>query len=956
MNASPVDAPAHQRLVVETLRGLIAESDPAHARREIGLDQSLSRDLAIGSLERVELLLRLERASGCSLPETVLAEADTPRQLSAALDRAGATPTADRSPASVTDLGTATRGASQRGPAPASTRTLVEALRFHADRTPDAVHIVLRDDTGTERPITYAALWQSAAGVAAGLRARGVAPRERVALLLRTERAFFDAYFGILLAGAVPVPLYPPFRADQIEEYARRQAGILRNAEARTLLTFAQAERAAGLLRPLAPTLTDVVTVDEVTSPDAGGALPHVVDTDLALIQYTSGSTGSPKGVALSHANLLANIRAFGEVFAVRPDDVVVTWLPLYHDMGLIGTWLGPVYHGVPTVVMSPLAFLSRPARWLQAFHAHRGTLAAAPNFAYDLCVRKIADDEIEGIDLGSWRSALNGAEAVMAATVERFTERFARHGFRREAMKPVYGLAESSLCVTAPPRDRAPRIDRIARVPFERSRSIEPAPPDEAQPLTFVACGRPIPQHEVRIVDERGQTLEDRTEGRIEFRGPSAMQGYFRNAEATAAVVRDGGWVDTGDLGYWVDGDLFVTGRVKDTIIAGGRNIYPQEVEEAVGLVSGIRRGCVAAFGLGDAASGTERLVVVAEVRETGGTERAALTEAVNASVVGAIGIPPDVVVLARPGSIPKTSSGKIRRNATRDLYRQGTLGRGRVSMAWQWSRLVARSIGWHAGRLVHRLRAWIFTGRAYLVVVTLVPVLWLRLLLIRDPHAARRATGASARRMLQLAGCRVEVTGAAAATLATHRPALLVANHASYLDVIALLAVLPDHVRFAAKARLATYPILRTVLRRADHLLVERGVAAGADELAETLDRGDSLFIFPEGTFGRAPGVTAFRLGAFHAAVETGRPVLPIALQGTRQIWPDGTLVLRPGEMTVVMGEPLFPAAKGWSEIVRLRDTARIWIADHCGEPIVDRGTVMIDVPQRDNPSPPM
>ncbi len=254
----------------------------------------------------------------------------------------------------------------------------------------------------------------------------------------------------------------------------------------------------------------------------------------------------------------------------------------------------------------------------------------------------------------------MNGAEAVIAATIERFVARFEPHGFRREVMKPVYGLAEASLCITAPPPGRAPRIDRVAREPFERHRAIEPAPTDHSAPLTFVACGGPVPGHEVRCVDERGTPVGDRVEGRIEFRGPSAMQGYFQNPEATAAVVRDGGWIDTGDLGYQADGDLFITGRAKDVIIAGGRNIHPQEVEEAVGEVPGIRRGCVAAFGLADAATGTEQLVVVAESREREAGTLETLRASVTTRVVDAIGVPPDVVCITSPGSIPKTSSGK--------------------------------------------------------------------------------------------------------------------------------------------------------------------------------------------------------------------------------------------------------------------------------------------------------
>ncbi len=936
--------------VLDTIRGLVAETDPGRQRARIGLDDSLTRDLALGSLERVELLLRLERATGVRLPESLLAEADTPRQLVAALQsgrqpadagRARSVPTVPAD-ASGGDAGDREAAAERRRAISRSATTLVDALRLHAESTPNRVHIRLRTEDGGETAVTYASLWRDAGRVAGGLRSRGIAPGERVALLLRTEEAFFRAYFGILLAGGVPVPLYPPFRADQIEEYAARQSGILRNAGARLLLTFAQAERAAGLLRPLAPALTDVVTVDAVVESEPG-PLPSVEASHLALIQYTSGSTGAPKGVALSHANLLANIRAFGEAFEVHDDDVVVTWLPLYHDMGLIGTWFGPLVHGVPVVVMSPLAFLSRPVRWLEAISAYRGTLSAAPNFAYDLCARKVADDELAGLDLRSWRCALNGAEAVIAATLDRFAERFGPYGFRRDALKPVYGLAEASLCVTAPPPGRGPRVDRIARDGFQRARAIEPASASDPHPLSFVACGRPIHGHEVRCVDAGGAPAAERVEGHVQFRGPSAMTGYFGDAKATAAVTREGGWIDTGDLGYLADGDLYVTGRVKDVIIAGGRNIYPQELEEGVADVAGVRRGCVAAFGAPDPRTGTERLVVVAETREREPAERTAIHDAIVARVLDVTGVPPDAVVLAPPGSIPKTSSGKIRRTATRDLHERGLLGRGRASAAIQWLRLARGDAAWRLGRAWRLAGTALFSAWAWLLAASLAPVLWIALAATRTPAGARRVTRAMARLLLALAGCRVRLEGGDPSSLPA--PAVLVANHASYLDVVVLLAVLPPHVRFAAKARLATYPVLGLLIRRTGYVQVQRGTTAAAEAFAQTLREGESLVLFPEGTFMRAPGTLPFRLGAFQAAVDTRTPIVPLAITGTRDVWPDGTLLMRRGALTVTVGAPIDPEEGGWPEMVRLRDATRAWIAGRTGEAEVDRAPILLD-----------
>ena len=433
----------------------------------------------------VELLTRLEQAFDVRLPDSVLGEAESIRDLlDAAL--AGGEPSGAGVVDTVAPIAAGTS-------APDSARTLIDVLRWHAETDPGRVDIVLRLDDAGERRITYGELWARAGGVAAGLRARGIARGESVALMLRTEPGFFAAFFGVLLAGAVPVPIYPPTRPSHLEEYAARQVKILDNAQARLLVTFAEAERVAGLLRARVQSLTGVTTLERLAAAPAA-PVPAVGPDDPALIQYTSGSTGDPKGVLLSHANLLANIRALGRALGVRPDDVCVSWLPLYHDMGLIGMWLGSLYHGVPVVILPPLSFLARPARWLRAISAHRATISAAPNFAFDLCVKRVAEADLEGVNLESWRLALNGSEAVSPETIERFVRRFVARGFRAEAMCPVYGLAESSVGLTMSPPGRGPLLDRVRRETFERSRRAEPAAPGESSPLSLVSCGAPCP------------------------------------------------------------------------------------------------------------------------------------------------------------------------------------------------------------------------------------------------------------------------------------------------------------------------------------------------------------------------------------------------------------------------------------------------------------------------------
>jgi 1-acyl-sn-glycerol-3-phosphate acyltransferase len=829
----------------------------------------------------------------------------------------------------------------EAAPAPTTVRSLTEALAWHAEASPERAHVFLRDEDGREQPITYAGLWRGAGAVAASLRDRKLGRGDTVAIMLRTEEAFFHTFFGVLLAGAIPVPIYPPLRRDLIEDYARRQVGILRNAGVRAILTFAEALRVAALLGSRVPSVRHVVPAATLMEPARPGPVATAVPGDPALIQYTSGSTGEPKGVLLSHANLLANIRAIGEAIRIRADDVAVSWLPLYHDMGLIGSWLGALYFGIPIAILSPLAFLSRPARWLRAIHTHRATISAAPNFGFDLCSRRIGDDELAGLDLSSWRLAMNGSEAVSPATIERFTARFAPYGFPARAMCPVYGLAEASVALTIPARGIGPRVDTVARRAFQESGRADPATPVDPNPLRFVSCGRPLTEHAVRVVDRAGQPVADRVEGRIEFRGPSVTQGYWRNPAATDAVRRDG-WMDSGDLGYWADGELFITGRQKDLIKKAGRTLYPQEVEEIVGALPGIRKGCVAAFGVHDPSVGTERLVVVAETRTRDRADRERLRAAVMDGVVAALGVPADVVVIADPHAVLKTSSGKVRRSATRAAYLQGTMGRPARSAGVQWVRLLLGALGGRVRRAITRIPT---VARAcYLGVLLLltVPALWILVLLAPSGPATGRVVRRWSRLVLALSGCSLRLEGQE--HLATRgAPVILAANHASYLDVVVLLAALSPTFRFVAKRELGRAPLVGRVIRKVGHLMVERGqasrAAADAERITRALRDGQSVLVFPEGTFVRPPGILPFRLGAFKSAIETRAAVIPITILGTRDILPADRWLPGRGPITVVVGSPIVPAGEGWPAMIHLRDRTRAEIVRRSGEPPVDR-----------------
>ncbi|MGZ8265519.1 MAG: AMP-binding protein, partial [Burkholderiales bacterium] len=745
--------------------------------------------------------------------------------------------------------------------------------------------------------------------------------------------------FGILLAGGIPVPIYPPARMSQIEEHVRRHAGILANAQTAVLVTVPEAMPVARLLEAHVPGIRRIVAAKTLSQSQGEVVSVAASPADIAFIQYTSGSTGNPKGVVLTHANLLANIRAMAVAVEATARDVFVSWLPLYHDMGLIGAWLGSLYVGFPLVVMSPLAFLTRPERWLWAIHRFRGTLSAGPNFSYELCLKRIEDAQIAGLDLSTWRLAFNGAEAVSPDTVTRFSERFAQYGLRPSAMTPVYGLAESSVGLLFPPAGRPALIDRIQREPFVTHRKAIPAAPEDANPLRYVACGRPIAGHEVRVVDETGLEVAERTEGRLEFKGPSATSGYYRNSAATSRLLR-GEWLDSGDRAYMVEGEAYVTGRVKDIVIRGGRHIHPDEIEEAVGALPGVRKGCVAVFGSHERASGTERLVVLAESREADEGARNALRERISHATIEIVGEPPDVVVLAPPHSVLKTSSGKIRRSACRELYESGAIGAGTRNVAFQILRLAVHAVAPEARRFIAVFKELLYAAYVASMLVVIASLTWIVTAVTPKPRWAWAIGGAAARAFFKLIGVPLAVRGLE--NLPRGAANVLVANHASYLDGVVLIAAVPAPYHFVAKRELKRQLIAGVYLSRLGAEFVERFDAQqsveDANRLAELAAGGTSLAFFPEGTFTRASGLMPFRLGAFVTAARGGVPVVPVAIRGTRAVLRAGQWLARRGPVFVTVGAPIHPpqdVEETFSAAVALRDGARAAILRDCGEP---------------------
>ena len=928
--------------LLQVINVLVREVQPHHLPKTITLDTRFEKDLGLDSLTRVELISRVEKQFKLALSEQIIAESESARDLLRAI-QGSAMPRADLQETDIQAIAMDDTGTDVSA-TPDESLTLIDVLNWHVNTHPDRPHIRMYMDEGDGEVITYKQLKDAAVRVAGGLQQRGLQPAEPVAVMLPSGPDYFYSFIGILLAGGIPVPIYPPARLSQLEDHMRRHVRILANCLASTFITVPEAKGVAHLLKSQVPNLKHIVTASDLRSSTAISTSPVLTTNDTAFIQYTSGSTGNPKGVVLTHANLLANIRAMGRVVEAGPKDVFISWLPLYHDMGLIGAWLGSLYFAMLFVAMSPLSFLARPERWLRAIHHYHGTLSASPNFGYEYCLRRLSDEDLAGLDLSSWRAAFNGAEPVSPETLSNFSQRFKAYGFTDKAMMPVYGLAESTVGLTFPPLNRGPVIDRIERDTFMQTGSANAAQDDDERALRFVSSGPPLTGHQIRVVDHAGHELPERQEGRLEFHGPSSTSGYYHDAEKTQTLF-DEDWLDTGDLAYIANGELFLTGRIKDIFIRAGRNIYPHELEEAVGNITGIRAGRVAAFGSEDEHSKTERLIVLAETRSTDNSELEMLRKKINTLAIDLIGSPPDEVVLAPPGTVLKTSSGKIRRAASRELFEKGEIGKNQPGLTWQITRIIFASILPQLRRMWRYSKSVIYAAYYWFIYLILAMIGWSASMFLPSFTMRWAVLRNCARLLAKATNTKITINGLENIP-ADGQPYVMVSNHTSYLDAYALLATLPGYVRFIAKNEFVTKWFYRIPLKNIHTEFVDRYEAGKSIEntqrLAKTLRAGNALMFFVEGTFTRIPGLRPFLLGAFSIATETKTPVIPVAIRGTRSILRSGSWFPHQGSINIDIGEAIDTkqiadesSKDAWHVTIELRDRSREYILRHCGEP---------------------
>jgi len=558
-------------------------------------------------------------------------------------------------------------------------QTLAEAIELTAKSSPKRGYRFVQNDKFDHDFQTFEQLEVKTRELAGALQDTGLVKGDRVALILPDTDQFVLTFLAALRAGVIPVPIYPPTGLGQLSGYVDNTRHIVHKCGAKVLLTAPVIKPLLGSVHASCPALAKVITYASLIESNATFRPVEIAPSDTAFLQFTSGSTNKPKGVVLTHANLMANIRNIVvEGLKADPEvDTGFTWLPLFHDMGLIGFVLAPVAHGIEVTFLSPMLFLKRPSIWVRGMSRFGSSITFGPNFAYALSIKRVRARDIEGIDLSKWRVAGCGAEPIRAETLEAFAEHYGAYGFKKEAFFPAYGLAESTLAVSF---SNAVPTDRVkASVLWSTDEAVvcEESDPDA---LRIVACGRAFKDHEIGIFaldDEKCEhPLPERKVGEIRLKGPSVSPGYFEAPDLTEKAFRDG-WFFTGDLGYLADGHVHICGRSKEVVIINGRNFYPQDIEWEASQVEGVRKGNAIAFGTGG--EDREAVALVFETAVSDETRLENMVKEIRGRVQEVIGLMLDDVLPLAPGVLPKTSSGKLQRTKTRDLYEEGELVRRR-------------------------------------------------------------------------------------------------------------------------------------------------------------------------------------------------------------------------------------------------------------------------------------
>ncbi len=548
--------------------------------------------------------------------------------------------------------------------------TFSERLRSHLGRAPEQVAVILQRSGQSDLPIPYSQLLRGAQGFAGAFERTGIRPGEVIILILQHSEELLYSYFGAVIHGAIPSIM--PFLTEKLspERYRADLLALISVAQPAAILTYAEFESEVRAALKEGDSVRAVILAENISARDVDASswegLKHAPE-DIVLLQHSSGTTGLQKGVALSHQAVFNQLDAYSKTLNLNEKDVVVSWLPLYHDMGLIAGFLLPVLYGVPLVLLSPFDWVRAPYRLMQSVSQYKGTLSWLPNFAYNFCAQKIRDRHLEGVDLSTWRAIINCSEPVRWESHETFHEKFKTYGLREDALHTSYAMAENVFAVTQSGLAGRPKVEVVDWEAFLTERIVKDA--NDKPAMKVMSSGQPLPNVQIKIIDEKGSPLPERVVGEIALKSDCMLSAYYNRPDATEKAFLDG-WYLTGDYGYISGGEIFVSGRKKDVIIVGGKNVYPQDLEALTYEVAGVHAGRSVAFGMFDDEQGTEEVVIIAEIASEELAEQQKVADAIRLHVTRNSAIALRYVKVVGPKWIVKTSSGKTARSANKEKY----------------------------------------------------------------------------------------------------------------------------------------------------------------------------------------------------------------------------------------------------------------------------------------------
>ncbi len=794
-------------------KAFLRESKAENCDYFLSMDDKFEADLGLGSLERLELFSQIETTLGVKLSPSEISTIQTLRDIVTILARSHGSQSLVVNQCDKATVQAVTID-------PSKVTNLRDLLIMYTQRYPNRRHVVLLSGDGSEKEITYAMLYKQAGKISNALTTRGIQTGDHVALLLPSGEDFLYSFLGVIFSGAIPIPICPPESANQVGEYISQAVSILKKSDVRLLVTFGKFQKLAKFFRGFLPHLLGVTTTNDLLKSEFYLPKLKISSSQAAFVQYTYGSAGNFKKIVLTHKNILENIRSILKLFEVTTSDITVSWLPLHHDTDLIVMWLANLYFGSTLVLYSSKNFLSRPESWLWTIHKYRATISAGPNFAYEICINKINDNTLLGLDLSSWRIAGNISEMVCAQTLKRFSEKFSQYGFKSKALTNVYVLSEGAILMCAGSILEDQKIDRIASHEFHQKNIAKPIFEREKKYYEFVSCGSPIDNYQIRIVDEENTCLPERNIGMVHCKVRSMMCEYYRD-QAVSEKVFHGGWIDTGDLGYLAEGELYITGRRKDIITKEGKNYYPTEIEDIITMYSDLNFGQVVVFSSVENLSGIKKILAIVESKNNDKNSHKILKKQICQIVVKCLGFSLDDILIVTENVLPKTTNGKLRRYVCGEIYSQKNIRKIKNNIIIKLFNIYVRCFIAKTKKILTLCLRFFYTIYLFLVLISMASLTYIAIRFFNRDNGEKIIKTAS-KITLRASFCSIEIDGIN--HIKSKKNMIFVSNHASYIDVLVLVAFLPGHFCYVAKSELKKSYFLRKILKTLEIVYVDR------------------------------------------------------------------------------------------------------------------------------------